>query len=280
MHYGVAFRCRHRRRVYPLKGIPRNPHKTPTRRNMPNYQNGKVYRILQDGKNTVYVGSTTRPLSERMAEHRKGFVKFPHLKLYKLMAEVGVNHFDIELIIDCPCDRREVLNRAEGEQIRRFNTIVTGCNAKLAGDISHAENLAQTSERMRRYRQRKSVATVAKRTRSTHSLPGKHGSSTCVRTKSCPRPRAWLSTCGVWSIAKMSSRCTRTKSTHSLPGKHGSTTCVIRKPICVSKSTPCAWLKLPSACGATESVAGTRLPLEYPRAEKRNMLRKNVTCYA
>lgn len=100
---------------------------------MPNYQNGKVYRILQDGMKTVYIGSTTQELSARMGQHRKGVKRWPELKLYKLMAKVGVDHFSIELILDCPCDRCETLNRAEGEQIRRHNTITEGCNHKLAG---------------------------------------------------------------------------------------------------------------------------------------------------
>ena len=100
---------------------------------MPNYQKGKVYRILQDGTKTVYIGSTTQELSARMGGHRKGLVHYPNLKLYQLMAEVGVDRFSIELIVDVPCDRREILNRAEGEQIRLHGTIADGCNQNVAG---------------------------------------------------------------------------------------------------------------------------------------------------
>ena len=39
---------------------------------MPDYSKGKVYRILQDNDKTVYIGSTTQPLSARLAQHRKG----------------------------------------------------------------------------------------------------------------------------------------------------------------------------------------------------------------
>ena len=100
---------------------------------MPDYQKGKVYRILQDGTKTVYIGSTTQELSARMGQHRKGLVNYPNMKLYKLMAEVGVDRFTIELIVDVPCDRREILNRAEGEQIRLHGTITDGCNQNVAG---------------------------------------------------------------------------------------------------------------------------------------------------
>lgn len=100
---------------------------------MPDYQQGKVYRILQDAVKTVYIGSTTRPLSARMSEHRRTLKQSPNMRLYKLMEEVGVDHFTIELIIDCPCDRREVLLRAEGEQIRLNNMVISGCNERIAG---------------------------------------------------------------------------------------------------------------------------------------------------
>lgn len=100
---------------------------------MPDFSQGKVYRILQDGLKTVYIGSTTQTLSARMAGHRKGLKQWPNYKLYKLISEVGIEHFSIELVVDCPCDRREILNRAEGEQIRIHNTITNGCNSQLAG---------------------------------------------------------------------------------------------------------------------------------------------------
>ena len=100
---------------------------------MPDYQKGKVYRILQDNEKTVYIGSTTQELSARMGQHRKGPKQHPTLKLYKLMAEVGVDRFSIELIVDVPCDRREILTRAEGEQIRLHGTIAAGANQFMAG---------------------------------------------------------------------------------------------------------------------------------------------------
>jgi len=121
---------------------------------MPNYQEGKVYRILQDGVKTVYIGSTCQTLSQRMAGHRKGVKQTPTHKLYKLMAEVGIEHFSIELIVDCPCDRREILNRAEGEQIRLHGTIADGCNKKLAGRTgAEWQRLPEVKAKIKKYLQ-------------------------------------------------------------------------------------------------------------------------------
>ena len=37
---------------------------------MPDYQNGKIYKILNNIDGDIYVGSTINALSHRMAQHR------------------------------------------------------------------------------------------------------------------------------------------------------------------------------------------------------------------
>ena len=86
----------------------------------PNYANGKIYclRNRKDNDCIVYVGSTVRPLSERMAEHRSEAKCQKHCALHKKMDEVGIEHFHIELVVDFPCERREQLLAEEGRHIR------------------------------------------------------------------------------------------------------------------------------------------------------------------
>ena len=90
---------------------------------MPDYQKGKIYKILNTIDNEIYVGSTCEALSQRMARHRSTMKSTPHLKLYKHMHELGVEHFYIELIEDCPCERNEELVKREGEIIRSIGTL-------------------------------------------------------------------------------------------------------------------------------------------------------------
>ena len=90
---------------------------------MPDYHKGKIYKILNTIDNEIYVGSTCELLSQRMARHRCSMNKQPHLKLYKHMNQLGVEHFYIELIEDCPCDRNEELVKREGEIIRSIGTL-------------------------------------------------------------------------------------------------------------------------------------------------------------
>ena len=86
---------------------------------MPNYQEGKIYKIYNTINDDIYVGSTTRKLCERMAEHRGRINhKDNHNPLYQSFIEHGVEHFYIELIEKCPCNCKDELRKKEGEYIR------------------------------------------------------------------------------------------------------------------------------------------------------------------
>ena len=102
---------------------------------MPNYANGKIYCIRNraDNDRAVYIGSTIRPLSERMSKHRGTMKLKSHIKIYQLMAEVGVENFHIELIADFPCESIEQLLAEEGRHIRLNDTFTNGVNSKMAG---------------------------------------------------------------------------------------------------------------------------------------------------
>ena len=38
---------------------------------MPNYQNGKIYKLVCDDPEKIYIGSTTQRLSARLSSHKK-----------------------------------------------------------------------------------------------------------------------------------------------------------------------------------------------------------------
>ena len=88
------------------------------------YQNGKIYAVKNDITDDIYIGSTTMALSKRMAKHRSHAKTKPDfLPLTKFMNEIGIEHFYIELVEDCPCINKEHLNKREGELIRELGTL-------------------------------------------------------------------------------------------------------------------------------------------------------------
>ena len=110
----------------------------------PNFQNGKVYclRVSTQGDRIVYVGSTVRPLSERMAEHRKHSKSKPDLKLYKFLNDVGMDNVYIELLCAFPCNNREALHAEEGRHMRIHRTVIEGGNKNVAGRTQKESEVA------------------------------------------------------------------------------------------------------------------------------------------
>jgi hypothetical protein len=90
------------------------------------FKNGKIYTIRNRNDETlIYVGSTVQPLYKRFSQHKKDSKnpKKESIKLYIKMNELDIDDFYIELYEDYPCERKEILNKREGEVIREIGTL-------------------------------------------------------------------------------------------------------------------------------------------------------------
>lgn len=88
---------------------------------MPNYQNGKIYKLVSNVSDKVYYGSTTQSLSLRKSGHKKtynkikkGDVKRGKVSSFDLFEEGDV---DIVLIENFPCESKEELHARERHYI-------------------------------------------------------------------------------------------------------------------------------------------------------------------
>ncbi len=84
---------------------------------MPNYRNGKIYKLVSP-KGLIYIGSTTQPLCERKAGHKANYVR--HMTKSPKKGESSVELYlespdmiDIVLIENYPCDSKEELHKRE-----------------------------------------------------------------------------------------------------------------------------------------------------------------------
>ena len=120
---------------------------------MPNYQEGKIYKIYNVVNDDFYVGSTTRKLSERMADHRACIhsKKSQHLLIYKAFREHGVESFYIELIEKCPCHDIEELRKKEGEYIRQLKPSLNKFIAGRTKQEYYENNKEYINEHMHEY---------------------------------------------------------------------------------------------------------------------------------
>jgi len=103
----------------------------------PNFQLSKIYciRNSKDENKAVFIGATVRDLDDCMFQHTRNIKieKLMNTDIYKLMAEVGVEHFSIELISNFPCASQKELNVEKGRIIQQLGMIENGCNSRHAG---------------------------------------------------------------------------------------------------------------------------------------------------
>jgi len=75
---------------------------------MVNYGKGKIYKLVNDVDNKIYIGSTTNPLCKRKGEHKKSS-KFEKMKVYQHLNVIGWENVHIVLIENYPCTSKEEL---------------------------------------------------------------------------------------------------------------------------------------------------------------------------
>ena len=94
---------------------------------MPDYSQGKIYKLLNYETDDVYVGCTTQLLCQRLAKHKQNLTdpRKCTTKLYTKMEELGPDKFYIELIENFNCNSKEELNAKEREWIRKIGTLST-----------------------------------------------------------------------------------------------------------------------------------------------------------
>lgn len=111
---------------------------------MVNYQNGKVYKIVNSVNDTVYVGSTTVALRKRLYGHRADAKRSPSL-FYDAMNEHGADNFTIVLIKLAPCNCKEELLAEEYEQL----DIIMNDDIPVYNSIVGRKHSSQTIAKMR-----------------------------------------------------------------------------------------------------------------------------------
>ena len=89
---------------------------------MPDYKQGKIYKLWSPQGEEIYIGSTTQSLAKRKSGHKE--MNCCSKLLFEKYDDVR-----IELIEQYPCENKMELNRREGEHIRNNNCI----NRYIAG---------------------------------------------------------------------------------------------------------------------------------------------------
>lgn len=84
---------------------------------MPNYENGKIYKLTCDKTDKIYIGSTVCTLKQRLANH-----KYKKKCMSKQLLELG--EVKIELIKNYPCNTKKELETKERYYIEKYKDII------------------------------------------------------------------------------------------------------------------------------------------------------------
>ena len=118
------------------------------------YQNGKIYKIWDNGFNKCYIGSTVQELSKRMAGHRNDYQCWitgsskQFKTSFSLFEEFGIENCKIELLESYPCNSKDELFAREGHHQREHE-----CINKRIECRTRKEYREDHKDDMRQYRQ-------------------------------------------------------------------------------------------------------------------------------
>jgi len=127
---------------------------------MPDYQQGKIYKIVSDLTDKIYIGSTTQPLCKRLIDHNSGYKSFllkksNYISSYDLCI---LGDIRIILIEEFPCDNLNQLKARERHHIELNKLLLVNRNiptrTKAESDKAYNEkNKEQISEQSKEYYQ-------------------------------------------------------------------------------------------------------------------------------
>ena len=82
---------------------------------------GRVYVIKNKIDNMIYIGSTTKTLARRFADHMWSFNNLPEGRLYKHMKLIGPNQFYIQIVNHKVVENETELRMLEQLEIDKYN---------------------------------------------------------------------------------------------------------------------------------------------------------------
>ena len=109
------------------------------------FQNAKIYKIVDNLSDMIYIGSTCKTLNQRLNGHELDYKKFRNGK-YNFVTSFKIlenNNYKIELIKNYPCENKQELNIAEGIEIKKAKTDGLNVVNRCIAGLTRKETVAQ-----------------------------------------------------------------------------------------------------------------------------------------
>lgn len=123
---------------------------------MNKYQRGKIYKIVSDLTDDVYIGSTTEPtLARRLVKHKGNYKEYLEgqrrfITSFKILQ---TGNYDIVLLESYPCNSKDELHKKEREYIENtpncVNKVIPTRTKREHSKVYREKNKAKISARRR-----------------------------------------------------------------------------------------------------------------------------------
>ena len=126
---------------------------------MPDYKQGKIYKIVCNVTGKVYIGSTIETLARRLAGHRTAYKTFKEGKSTNVTAYqiIEQGNYDIVLIETCPCESKDELHKRERYFIESLD-----CVNKIIPTRTKKEYIQENIEKIRERRKQYCLENIEK----------------------------------------------------------------------------------------------------------------------
>lgn len=119
------------------------------------YVNSKIYKIISDFTDKIYIGSTIGLLHERLSSHRKSLKSYLEQKTSYYSSYELLNQFEdcqIILIESYPCNSKEELRARERYHIEQNREICVNMKLQEKARLWRAKNIERFKEWEQKYR--------------------------------------------------------------------------------------------------------------------------------
>jgi len=125
------------------------------------YKNGKIYKIVSDNTDNIYIGSTCSMLSKRISNHKNEYNQFLKGKHNNTSSSelIKLGNVDIILIENYPCESKEQLHARERYHIEQNKSI---CVNKLLPIRNSKEYYQDNKEKMAEYKKEYTESNIEK----------------------------------------------------------------------------------------------------------------------
>jgi hypothetical protein len=160
---------------------------------MERYHSGKIYKLVNDVDDKIYIGSPCLSLAKRLYSHKTSAIRKPSQRVYAHLNVIGFSHVRIILIENWPCNSKNLLEARERHWIEQLkselNTLTTARTVherRQYNNVQASQYKARHCERVleaQRIRKAARVTCAVCNTEMSYSSIIKHNSSKTHRKK-------------------------------------------------------------------------------------------------